>query len=553
MARRVTLFPIPEATEKLAISTGVLALALFGAWGLFGCGQPVQRTSASQSIPMEPPPAPARGPLRLRVSNARYFADDSGKAVYLTGSHTWNNFQDWGTSDPPPVFDYQKYLDFLVRHGHNFFRLYVWEQAAGVPWTNEEIWFRPMPYQRTGPGLALDGKPRFDLRRWNPEYFERLRARVREAGDRGIYVSVMLFNGWSVDNKSSAMSDARRRRGLGNPWRGHPFNRANNINGIDAALVGDDEGIGAHTLHNPNVTELQKAYVRKVIDTVGDLDNVLWEISNESDPRSTAWEYEMIRLIKSYEASRPKQHPVGMTAEFPNALNADLFQSPADWISPASLPKGDYALDPPAATHDKVIVTDTDHIWGLGGDSDWAWKSFLRGLNPIFMDPYEADVTDFYPVVRAASNAPRNKDPREVEWEKLRLTFGHTSAFAARLNLAAAEPRPDLASTGYCLANPRVAYLVYSPEQHYRGERFFSKVPSTWFPDQVSVDLSQIPGTLAFEWFGLDGAALSSGTAMGGQSRVFRAPRRGGGLVLYIYRPEPNRPGPFVALTEPRP
>jgi hypothetical protein len=50
-------------------------------------------------------------------------------------------------------------------------------------------------------------------------------------------------------------------------------------------------------LVNPVVTALQKTYVRKVVDTLGDLDNVLWEISNESAPGAAEWEYEMVRTV----------------------------------------------------------------------------------------------------------------------------------------------------------------------------------------------------------------------------------------------------------------
>ena len=70
------------------------------------------------------------GPLRVCPDNARYFADAGGKAVYLTGAHTWNNFQH--NTFYPPV-DYPAYLDFLDRHNHNFIRLWVWEQAAWDP------------------------------------------------------------------------------------------------------------------------------------------------------------------------------------------------------------------------------------------------------------------------------------------------------------------------------------------------------------------------------------------------------------------------------------
>ena len=36
------------------------------------------------------------GPLRVHPKNGRYFADGDGRAVLLTGSHTWDNLQDIG-------------------------------------------------------------------------------------------------------------------------------------------------------------------------------------------------------------------------------------------------------------------------------------------------------------------------------------------------------------------------------------------------------------------------------------------------------------------------
>jgi hypothetical protein len=66
------------------------------------------------------------------------------------------------------------------------------------------------------------------------------------------------------------------------------------------------------TMNAPNtITNYQDAYVRKVIDTVNDLTNVLWEISEEAPGNSTWWQPHMISLIHSYEAGKPLQHPVG--------------------------------------------------------------------------------------------------------------------------------------------------------------------------------------------------------------------------------------------------
>lgn len=509
----------------------ILGLLLGIACASTGCGHSVRGSAENppKLLPINFGGKPARGPLRLAVANSRYFADDLGNVVYLTGSHTWNNLQDWGSAAPPPKFDYDKYLDFLVRHGHNFFRLYVWEEAAGVPWSGEKVWFAPLPYARTGPGTASDGYPRFNLREWNPQYFERLRTRVRQAGERGVYVSVMLFNGWSVDGKRSAMTAELQKRGLGDPWRGHPFNSDNNMNGIDAGGWGK-----VHTLQNLAITELQKAYVRKVIDTVGDLDNVLWEISNESNHESTAWQYELIRFIHDYEGTRPKQHPVGMTAEFPGVQNADLWQSPADWISPGSSPgEGGYDTNPPTATGGKVIVTDTDHIWGIGGSEDWVWKSFTRGLNPIFMDPYEADLIGIYPMYWGRPIADPARAEREPLWESIRKNLGFARAFSMRMNLAATTPHGEIASSGYCLADPGSKYLVYLPAK--RGRRFLRKLPANLFADTVDVDLSRASGDLQFEWFQPDtGTTIASGQVPGGGKQTFAAPLGGGGLALYI-------------------
>ncbi|HKT48567.1 MAG TPA: Ig-like domain-containing protein, partial [Candidatus Acidoferrales bacterium] len=43
----------------------------------------------------------AMGPLTQSTVNSRYFVDPSGNAVFLVGSHTWNDFQDTDTSLSP--------------------------------------------------------------------------------------------------------------------------------------------------------------------------------------------------------------------------------------------------------------------------------------------------------------------------------------------------------------------------------------------------------------------------------------------------------------------
>lgn len=119
----------------------------------------------------------------------------------------------------------------------------------------------PLWWRRTGPGLALDRKPRFNLDLFDQSYFDRLSRRVRGAGERGIQVSVMLFEGWGCSLRRT-------------PWESHPLHPANNVNGINADLNLDGSGIEVHTLAVPAVTRLQERYVRKVIDTVNTCDCV---------------------------------------------------------------------------------------------------------------------------------------------------------------------------------------------------------------------------------------------------------------------------------------
>lgn len=69
------------------------------------------------------------GPLRVNPDNPCYFIDNSGKAVFLTGSHTWANFQEIGM-DTTLRFDNKAYLDMMEGNHHNFIRLWMFENPA---------------------------------------------------------------------------------------------------------------------------------------------------------------------------------------------------------------------------------------------------------------------------------------------------------------------------------------------------------------------------------------------------------------------------------------
>lgn len=432
------------------------------------------------------------GPLRVNPANPRYFTNDTAKAIYLTGSHTWNNLKDAGPSDPPPHFDYDGYLDVVQSHGHNFFRLWTWEIPKSKCGTDSAQFTEPFPWLRAGPGLANDGKLKFDLTQFDQSYFDRVRTRVIAAGVRDIYVSIMLFDGFGEQFCLT-------------PGNGHPYDGVNNINGINPAST-------VFTLDNPAALEIQTAYVRKLVDTVNDLDNVLYEIINEANINSTGWQYQMINTLNAYQDSLPKQHPVGMTFQAGGGLNSTLFNSPADWISPGLVKI--YGVNPPPGDGSKVVLADTDHLYGVGGDFNWVWRTFTRALNPIYMDPMDTDA------VR----------------EGARRAMGHTRDYAGRLDLVHTSPCGDLTSTTYALANPGVEYLVYQPAA-----------------SSFTVNLAASTATYTVEWFNpaLGTAALAANVT-GGANRTFTAPFAGPSVLYLRSASQPVEPTLTARLTSPQ-
>ena len=462
------------------------------------------------------------GTLRVHSTNPRYFTDGSGNAIYLTGSHTWSNFKNIGPTDPPIIFDYDGYLDFLTQYNHNFIRLWTWELTKFVYPDQEILYAEPLPWSRSGPGIAIDGKPKFDLTRFDQAYFDRLRSRIIAARNRGIYISIMLFEGHGLHQSLPPWC-----------WDGHPFNFGNNVNGIDGDPNKDGRGLEIHTLLVPAVTALQKAYISKIIDTVNDLDNVLYEIANESHSKSDMWQNEMIRYIHSVEAGKPNQHPVVYSIALGND-GTELWMSGAEAVSPgwaSNDPEfAPYRDNPPLNDGRKIIINDTDHLWGIGGNYQWVWKSFLRGLNPIFMDPYDSSWIQ---------NQPSNR-----ELELIRRNMGYTLTYAKKMDLASMVPRDDLCSTQYCLSNPGKEYLTYAPKQRDRGLEWFDKPNiNTWIrwftmplglTTTITIDLSASPGTHRVEWLSpLTGELIDGGIITGGKRQTLASPFLGC-AVLYI-------------------
>ncbi len=462
--------------------------------------------------------AETRGPL-VASTHPNYFTDKAGNVLALNGSHTWNDLQDWGSNGSPQSFDFNAYVKFLVAHGHNMTLLWTVElpKFCGFPaiaGVSQDITVTPHPWQRTGPGTATDGGLKFDLTKFNQGYFSRLRSRVQALNTAGIYTGVYLFSGEWL-NSFRCASD------------GYPFTGANNINGISDGYTSGASGTQSMTMTSLNsITAIQDAYVEKVIDTLNDLPNVLWIISEEAPASSTWWHRHQIAHIKSYEASKPLRHPVGFGA-LVGAPDTILTNSDADWIAPlarVSPPSSCGSGNPPC----KVNINDSDHSYfGMWNDDaqqnrNYAWENFLRGNQVVFMDPYLfAYPRENRNLCLSATNAICSAV--DSRWENFRNNLGYMSKYSRKLNLASARPSSALCSTSYCLAqtpSQGAEYLVYAPS----GGAF-------------TVDLSAMPSSrmLTVEWFDPSSGATTTGDPVpaGSPSQSFTPPFTGD-AVLYL-------------------
>lgn len=193
-------------------------------------------------------------------------------------------------------FDYIAYLDELARNHLNLTRIWVGpyrEVSGDFSIANNTLAPRPeafiTPWPRSSTPGAADGAKRFDLTRWNPEYFARLKAFIKEAARRGIVVEVNLFCPYYEDSM----------------WKVSPFNASNNVNG-----VGDLPRTEALTMKHPKLVAIQDAMVRKIVAALDRFDNIYYEICNEPyfGGVTLDWQRHVSGVIAEAERPLPVRH-----------------------------------------------------------------------------------------------------------------------------------------------------------------------------------------------------------------------------------------------------
>lgn len=466
-------------------------------------------------------------PIRLHPQNPHYL-QFSGKTIALvTSAEHYGAVINAG-------FDYRRYLDTLQKDGMNYTRIisgsYRELPAKSFGILRNTLAPEPanylVPWARSEtPGYSAGGA-KFDLDRWNPEFFTRFSDFLSEAAKRGIIVEVTLF--------SSHYNDGH--------WGASPLNPVNNVNGTDAI-----DWKKLHTLENGNLLARHETYVRKIVREANAFDNVIFEIQNEpwadrtvlvdvvnpfirppardtypnsidlADDLANAWQARVAEWIQSEEAKLPKKHLI--------AQNYSNFRAPVRRLAPGvSIVNFHYAYpEAVSANYGLGLPIGYDETGFLGRDDHvyvrQAWNFMLSGgsifnhLDYSFTAGHE-DGTD------TAPNGPGGGSPA------LRRQLRVLSEFLHALPLV--EMKPDAAAVKHAagayarvLSSPGKAYAIYLD----------GKSPA-------ELRLTLPAGEYAGEWIdtGTGAVARSEKFRHSAGDKVLQAPEFGNGIALRLRR-----------------
>lgn len=225
-------------------------------------------------------------PISLDPQNPHYFLYHGKPTLLITSGEHYGAVLNLD-------FDYKKYLDELKAHGLNLTRTFSGEYVESL--TSFNIRHNTLapkhdrficPWQRA----SNKNEYKFDLTKWDPAYFKRLKKFVRAAKKRNIIVEFTLFCPFYGDEQ----------------WKLSPLNERNNINGL-----GKMDRTDVYTMDKSGkLLAVQENMVRKIVDELKNFDNVMYEICNEPyfGGVTLEWQRHIAEIIRDAEKDFHWQH-----------------------------------------------------------------------------------------------------------------------------------------------------------------------------------------------------------------------------------------------------
>jgi hypothetical protein len=430
-AARWLSFSIP-ASSLLAKRAAVVWVSLAM---LLGGG--IMSTDAAEA---EAPDIPSWAPIALHPANPHYFLWRDQPTILVTSGEHYGALLNLD-------FDYLRYFDTLAVDGLNHTRTFsgVYRElpeSFGI--SDNPLAPRPLqyicPWARSDQPGYKDGGNKFDLTKWDPAYFSRLRDFMTAAQERGIVVEFNLFCTMYKDEL----------------WEVCPLNTLNNVNGIGTCPREE-----VFALKHDDLTQVQLAFVRKVVSELKSFDNVYFEICNEPYFHGVTleWQYRIADEIVEAEKEFARKHLISR-----NVANGQaLVEKPHPAVSilnfhycvPPDVVAMNYHLDRAIGENETGFRGSDDLLYR--GE---AWAFLLAGgalynnLDYSFTPEHPGGTFLDYQSPGGGSAA-------------LRKQLGVLKSFLGDLDFVQMKPQADVVKstspklTSYALVNPGKAYAVY--------------------------------------------------------------------------------------------
>jgi hypothetical protein len=187
-----------------------------------------------------------------------------------------------------------------------------------------DVWppFYELPFARSGTGLAWDGLSKYDLTKYNPWYFSRLKQFADLCDRRGL---ILIHQDFFQHNILEA----------GAHWASCPWRSANNINQTGfpepPPYAGDKRIFMAEQFYdvtNSTRAAIYRAYIRKCLDTFADNSNVIHLTSAEFTGPLHFMQF-WLDCIAEWEKETGKHPIIGLscTKDVQDAILADPVRS----------------------------------------------------------------------------------------------------------------------------------------------------------------------------------------------------------------------------------
>ncbi len=443
--------------------------------------------------------------IRPYTDNPYYWQYKGGPVILMGG--TW---QDNLFNHPVGL---ERHLDLLLENGGNYVR-------------------NTMSHRNTGNVFAYvqtDGK--YDLDRFNEEYWQRFENFLRMTHERNIIVQIEVFDPWDLFEDHEAQGG----------WSTNPFNPANNVNYTEAEsglpTVVDYAPGGAPSDHpffssvpeldnNQLIFGYQKAFVDRLLSLSLEYPNLIYCIQNESGEELAFGDYWADYIHQKAEDARRSVYVTDMrrSGDLTSSDHYHIYDN-AERFNYIDVAQNSWMT---GQHHYNQIIFVRNYI-----------RDAIRPINTVKIynrDGDEESVARFFRIIFAGGASARFHRPAfrdDLDAQEISTSWGlglgpraQTTIRSGRMladsfDVFASQPNNDLLSErsdneAYVLANPGQQYAVYFPDG---GE--------------VILDVSSVQGSLELRWLDINNSTLlETQYTEGGGNITLQAPGSGHWVVV---------------------